>query len=359
MGIDSFRILKELLRETSLLTGSVFFQTATQILARQLKADFVFIAYVKEAGHGEMEVLGSWKGGKALGSWTFQLPGTPCELIYADQGVNWSEIQVGGAVCVNESLRNRFESARDTNYEAFIGVPMRDSNKQLIGHIALFFEKPWLNPAHQERIVELVELFSYKVQSELNRHFLEQERSSTLRELEKANQNLERETITDPLTGLYNRRYFARSMQEAYSRFNSHDSRYALLVLDVDHFKSINDEYGHDIGDKVLRRVSSVMLANCREDVELLFRIGGEEFAILSQGKHVPLTLQGFAERINQTFRSTPMEEISNRVLTLSIGGAFPIAEDRSWDSLYKRADSALYRAKEAGRDRNVIDGRQ
>ena len=214
MGIDSFRILKELLRETSLLTGSVFFQTATQILARQLKADFVFIAYVKEVGRDEMEVLGSWKGGKALGSWAFQLPGTPCELIYADQGVNWSDIQVGGAVCVNESLRNRFESARDTNYEVFIGVPMRDSNKQLIGHIALFFEKPWINQAHQDRIVELVELFSYKVQSELNRHFLEQERASTLLELEKANQNLERETITDPLTQLYNRRYLARSTEE-------------------------------------------------------------------------------------------------------------------------------------------------
>jgi diguanylate cyclase (GGDEF)-like protein len=359
MVVDSFRVLKELLRETSLLTGNEFFQTATRILGRLLNADFVFIAYVKESGSGEMEVFGSWKGGKDLGVWSFQLPGTPCELIYENQNNDWDTLKVGRSVCLNEMLRDRFTSARDTNYAVFVGVPMRNASQHLVGHIALFYEKPWDSPLHQESVVELVELFSYKVQSELNRYFLEKERTSTLRELEKVNQILEQETITDPLTHAYNRRYFSRRMQEIYCQSWEVVSRYALLIIDIDHFKFINDQYGHDIGDRVLSHFSTIMMKNCRTDVELLFRIGGEEFAVLSRGIDQPSSLQRFGERINQAFRTTPIEEISNKALTVSIGGAFPVLGDTSWDSLYKRADSALYLAKGSGRDRTVIDERK
>jgi len=355
MASDSFHIIKEFLRETSLLTGSGFFQTATQILARLLKADFVFIAYLKDQKHDEMEVLGSWKEGKALGVWSFILPGTPCALIYEDQKDDWKDIRVGGTVCVNELLRSRFEGARDSDYEVFIGVPMRNARENLIGHIALFFKKNWSSETDRDRFIELVELLSYRVQSELNRYSLEKERQRTLQELEKTNKSLKQETITDPLTQLYNRRYFSRKMQEAFTQFKDIGFNYSLLILDIDHFKSINDQYGHDVGDAVLVRVSSIILVNCREDFECLFRIGGEEFAILSQWNHSPSTFQGFSERINQIFRETPIEEISGRVLTVSIGGAFPMPGDTSWDSLYKRADLALYQAKESGRDRTVI----
>lgn len=359
MLTDSFVVLKELLSDTAFLSGNQFFQTATRILSRLFEADFVFIAHLKDAGSAEMEVLGSWRGGKALGSWSFQLPGTPCSLLYEGQDKAWNSLRVGGSVCVSDALRCRFDSMRDTNYERFIGVPMKDARQQLIGHIALFFEKPWTSERERDHVVELVELFSYKVQSELTRYVVEKERLETLKQLEAVNQRLEREAVTDPLTHLYNRRYFSRRMQEAFSKFTRNTFPYSLLLLDIDHFKSVNDEFGHDVGDNALRQVATILFENCRKNVELLFRVGGEEFAILVEGELLPSTLQGFGERINHMFRTTPLNELSGRALTVSIGGAFPVQGDASWNALYRRADAALYEAKHAGRDRTFVDGRR
>jgi diguanylate cyclase (GGDEF)-like protein len=99
-----------------------------------------------------------------------------------------------------------------------------------------------------------------------------------------------------------------------------------------------------------------VLGRNCRANVELLFRIGGEEFAILSQGQQNTLSLQQFGERINHAFRRTPVEGIEDLTVTVSAGGAFPEPSDPSWAALFKRADAAMYRAKKSGRDCTIID---
>jgi diguanylate cyclase (GGDEF)-like protein len=126
-------------------------------------------------------------------------------------------------------------------------------------------------------------------------------------------------------------------------------------LLDVDHFKQFNDNFGHDAGDRALRHVAEILRTNCRGDVELLFRVGGEEFAILCQGRLSSHTLHSFGERINQAFRASPPSGVAAKALTVSIGGAIPIGADETWEGLYKRADSALYAAKNKGRDRTVI----
>jgi len=355
MAIDRYRMLKALLRETSLLTGGEFFCRATKSLSRLFDASFVFIAHLKDRAVGEMDVLGACNKSKLLERWSFRLPGTPCSLLYATNvDPEWKTSRIGGPVCVNDNVSVLFESTRGTRYQAFIGIPLHDAEQALIGHIALFFERP-LAPEEGEQLVELAELFSFKVQAELNRSFSEQQTKAALQELRLANERLVEEAITDHLTGLYNRRYFSRRMQEAFGRFKRNRGSCALLVLDVDHFKDFNDTFGHDAGDHALRHVAALLRANCRTDVELLFRIGGEEFAILCQGRLSGPTLLRYGDRINQAFRTQPPQNAGDGPLTISIGAAFPAATDTTWEDLYKRADMALYAAKSEGRDRTVI----
>lgn len=353
---EPYRVLKEMLQETSALSGEPFFREAARVLSRLFDADFVFVARLKETAAEEVEVLASFRNGEDRGSWSFRLSGSPCAMVYAGQkNAEWANIRTGHAVYVDDQVYRRFESTRDTRYEAFVGVPLFDPEQRLTGHIALFFEKPWPSTLQRNHVVELVELFSFKVQSELNRDFSEKERQKARQELEAANRKLLLETLTDPLTGLQNRRHFSQCMQEAFEAFRNHHKPFALLLLDVDHFKSINDTLGHDAGDIALRHVARRLQANCRSEAERVFRVGGEEFAILCQGQLSPETLQRLGDRINRAFRHPPEELPLERDVTVSIGGAFPLAQDTSWNATYTRADRALYQAKNGGRDRTVL----
>jgi diguanylate cyclase (GGDEF)-like protein len=357
MKIDSYQFLKTLLLNTAPLTGAAFFDTANALLCTLLKADFSFITCRRFDSPHTVDVLASHRDNQNLGRWSFELEGTPCSMIYAEETtMDWAGFHVGGAVSVARDVCRRFDSTHDTQYQAFVGTPLRDVEQNMIGHMALFFEKPLSDNVNRAQIVELAGLFAIKVQAELNRTLAEQAREQTVRELETVNLRLLNETITDHLTQLYNRRYFSQRMQEAFGRLKRNEAHYALLILDVDHFKTINDRYGHDAGDVALRHVARVLGRNCRANVELLFRIGGEEFAILSQGQQNTLSLQQFGERINHAFRRTPVEGIEDLTVTVSAGGAFPEPSDPSWAALFKRADAAMYRAKKSGRDCTIID---
>jgi len=144
----------------------------------------------------------------------------------------------------------------------------------------------------------------------------------------------------DPLTGLMNRRAFI-------DRAIGRPGRHRLMLIDIDHFKSVNDRFGHDIGDEVLRAVTSVIQSSCPQN-GLAVRLGGEEFALL-------IPELDFAtcrpEMVLKAIRSEPMPRDAH--VTVSIGHAEgPMASEESWKRLYRLADSALYRAKTDGRDR-------
>lgn len=171
--------------------------------------------------------------------------------------------------------------------------------------------------------------------------------------LQEANERLAQLAITDPLTALFNRRHFeeraARDLEVAKRAGRS----FAVVVMDVDLFKQINDRFGHPVGDAVLRSVSSVLLDNARA-VDLAARIGGEEFAIaMPDATAEEATLA--AERIRKHFETTPpagASELKEEVVTASFGvAAFPQHGD-SLRVLLSAADAALYRAKQAGRNR-------
>lgn len=353
--LERYRILKELLHTTSALSGAPFFVAAANALVRELGADFAFIARLE--GEHAVHVLASCRQGQVREDWEFELAGTPCSMLYGEGAPgDWDTGTVGGAVSVHGDVLRRFESMRDGAFAAFVGVPLFAPDRSHAGHIALFFANPWQAAGQRGTVVELVELFSGQVQAELNRMTVERERARVLRELELANRRLQLETITDHLTGLHNRRHFAERVQEAFAGFARGHCPYGLLLLDLDRFKQINDQYGHAAGDDVLRAVAAALRAHCRAAAEPLFRIGGEEFAVLCFGALTEAALRAVGERLNAAVRGIALAGMPGLRPSVSVGATLPDPADTSWSAVYRRADAAMYAAKAAGRDRTVVE---
>lgn len=175
-------------------------------------------------------------------------------------------------------------------------------------------------------------------------------RTSKLKEL---NDQLELLAITDPLTGLANRRHLMDVLaSEWHSSIGTHAS-IGLAMIDVDHFKLYNDHYGHPAGDRCLRAVAKAISQSVR-DADLLARYGGEEFAIILPGATVPIT-RLVAERVRNAVASLrePHALSERGIVTISVGiAAASPGSGNSAEQLVKIADTELYRAKDGGRDR-------
>lgn len=164
--------------------------------------------------------------------------------------------------------------------------------------------------------------------------------------------------LTDSLTGLYNRRYLLTHLGRLMNDTAERQKPLALLVIDVDHFKQVNDTHGHAVGDRVLQHITELMRGGVR-NVDLVSRLGGEEFVVV-----MPDTPEHFAmvvaDRLREAIATTPLTLDDGRELsvTISIGCALrnPQGED-SIDKLIARADDALYQAKRQGRDRVMLAG--
>ena len=170
-------------------------------------------------------------------------------------------------------------------------------------------------------------------------------------ELIAVNRQLEAMAMTDPLTGLANRRHFLDRAATELQRAQRFGHAMAVLMVDADHFKQVNDTYGHDAGDRVLCALASLLEANARR-LDIIGRLGGEEFAVASLETDADSAM-ALAERIRGAIAETAID-IGNAVLsiTVSIGLTGLQPADASVDDLLKRADAALYGAKRAGRNR-------
>ncbi|MFK4809257.1 PleD family two-component system response regulator [Devosia neptuniae] len=162
--------------------------------------------------------------------------------------------------------------------------------------------------------------------------------------------------VTDDMTGLYNRRYFERHLGVMLSKAQSQGRDMALMILDVDHFKAVNDTYGHDIGDSVLKEFANRLKRNVR-GVDLACRFGGEEFVVLMPDTDVRQA-ESIAERVRQSVAERSFEAGAGRMIgvTVSVGVTLNESLSDTPETLIKRADVALYRAKREGRNRVVFD---
>lgn len=168
--------------------------------------------------------------------------------------------------------------------------------------------------------------------------------------LSARSQKLEHAALTDSLTGMQNRRYFDDALREYLDEFRRIDKPIGLMILDLDHFKLVNDTHGHDVGDDVLKAV-----ANCLKDFtrfhDVVARLGGEEFAVVAPNMDEHM-LAKLAERIRAAISALPIMTGNVRIkVTTSVGLAVWDRKETAED-FYRRADRMLYQAKSMGRNR-------
>lgn len=168
-----------------------------------------------------------------------------------------------------------------------------------------------------------------------------------------ANQSLAKLASQDPLTGVYNRRYFFDRANGEFSACIRHNRHMGLIMLDVDKFKTLNDQYGHTMGDTALAQLCHTANQLIRAG-DFIGRMGGEEFAICCPETDLA-GIQVMAERIRSTIEKQVIRYGDQSCsMTVSLGVTYNLEEDSGFNKLYERADQLLYRAKEQGRNRVI-----
>lgn len=189
------------------------------------------------------------------------------------------------------------------------------------------------------------------------RKVAEERLNGALRALEEARRDAELRARTDYLTGAHNRAHFAEALAAELDRAGRESRKTGLALIDVDHFKLVNDRYGHLTGDAVLVEVARRLRAILRE-YDTLARWGGEEFAILAPGIESPGQLEDLAQRIRACVSDQPFEIPPATIhLTASVGAVLASGLTTP-DHLVRATDTLLYRAKELGRDRVELEAR-
>ncbi|WP_029075676.1 sensor domain-containing diguanylate cyclase [Kaistia adipata] len=175
---------------------------------------------------------------------------------------------------------------------------------------------------------------------------------ATLMHVHRQADQLREAADRDPLTGALNRRAFSKFLDV---REGSVETKgLGVALIDLDHFKSINDNFGHEVGDRVLVHVSELLHMTCREQ-DLVARFGGEEFFIAANEIDAA-SFRALLNRLLRTLRSTPVLTAQGPVsVTASVGAICVVGCSRTFDDLYARVDKALYEAKKLGRDRVVF----
>ncbi len=180
-------------------------------------------------------------------------------------------------------------------------------------------------------------------------HFVAIERDVT--QQKKLEKTLNELTRTDALTDIFNRRAFDEILEAEYSRFKRTGDNYALLMLDIDHFKSVNDNYGHSAGDEVLKEFARACRSNIRNH-DTVSRLGGEEFCILLPDTSAQAAAK-IADKLRQWVMDNPIDTDGHSIsLTVSVGVSEVEPSDGDSLDALKRADVKLYKAKENGRNR-------
>src|SRR5438132_1917876 len=174
------------------------------------------------------------------------------------------------------------------------------------------------------------------------------------KELESTNARLKETSFKDEVTGLYNRRFFSLRLEEELSRYRRFNHPVSVVLLDLDGFKAVNDEFGHAVGDETLREVAQILMKHSR-GINVVSRYGGDEFAVLL----VETSKAGarlYADRIRQVVATFPFSH--GKSITASFGVAsLPDDEAANSEDLFRAADEALYAAKRAGKNQVAAAG--
>jgi diguanylate cyclase (GGDEF)-like protein len=191
-------------------------------------------------------------------------------------------------------------------------------------------------------LFETLIIFAKRIATEIKRIQLENENIIISKQLEKL-------SITDGLTTLYNRRYFQKVCSDIFEQVKKDKIKATLAYIDIDNFKTINDTFGHNDGDIVLKKFAAILQNHSRKAIDYIFRLGGEEFCIISLNTPINYSYEYLARIMNKTieeFNTTKYGEI-----TLSIGLVEFDKKFENYSDIVNLADKKMYRAKKAGKN--------
>jgi diguanylate cyclase (GGDEF)-like protein len=165
-------------------------------------------------------------------------------------------------------------------------------------------------------------------------------------------------SITDELTGLSNRRCFETTFEKEFLRASRYSNKLTLVMFDIDHFKAVNDTYGHQCGDFVLKQVANAALQTFRK-TDTVFRYGGEEFAVILTETDIEQSIIPL-ERFRKTIQTLGLNYLGQQIdVTVSIGACQLTSEMTTKEEFLQKADEALYEAKNSGRNKTVLSNYQ
>jgi len=235
--------------------------------------------------------------------------------------------------------------------KALAGVPLMDPNGKRFGTLCIADPEA---RQFSETDLNLLASFGQLVSNDICVRSAARYAVRDLVELEHEKCDLFELATIDPLTKALNRRAFTRFSERELNRFKRDNTRLTTLMLDIDHFKQVNDVHGHAVGDRVLTKMVAVA-ANVLRQEDLIGRLGGEEFAIVLVDSGAEAAVH-VADRIRQAIKQVKFPGESGPFnVTVSIGVAEPLIAEASIDDVLERADAALYEAKRSGRDRVIV----
>ena len=247
--------------------------------------------------------------------------------------------------------------AGNKNISSLLAVPVK-SGDAVLGVINCSHPLPGTFDENKINLILLLSNFAGQVITLITLHnkiaawndALREEVMKKTAELRKKNAKLHKLAVTDPLTGIFNRRFFFTRLEEEFSRTNRYNEQFALLLIDLDNLKAINDTYGHTMGDKVIRRIAKCLHGSVRKG-DVVGRLGGDEFGYImvnadDEAAHV------FSLRLQEALRGVVFNGLTDQP-TMSIGIVGVVgAKFKKYEDAYAAADNALYTAK---KKRNAI----
>ena len=333
--------LSRALRNVSMAPREHYFDALVRELAQHLDVAFAFVAEVADDNPMRARTIARFGDGTRLPNAEYLLDGTPCHDVVRE---GYTLVRDGASTCFPH------DTALGTmGIASYAGITLTDEGR-LIGWLAVMDRKPIAN---EELVRATLEFFARRTEAELHRKHLQSAlRRESLRRhsAEERAARAAREALHDELTQLPKRMLFLERLDRALLRG---DISFAVLFLDLDRFKVINDSLGHVAGDALLReigrRLRTVLRAN-----DFAARLGGDEFTVFLEGVDEAAAVT-IATRIERAIERPVLLEGNEVVVTASVGIAFNAPHYRSAEEILRDADTAMYRAKESGKARFEI----
>jgi len=322
---------RSIIEGTSSRIGDDFFKSLVKNLALALPTKSAFVCELLDYSRIQCGMVAGWDGVEINQENPIDISDSPCK-----------ELIAGVVSCYPDNVRESFPDDKfleKINAKSFAGVPFFNSSLNTIGFLAVADDKPIID---QSRTISVLRVFSSRAGAELERL--------------RGEEIIKNMAYFDSLTGLPNRDLLSDRSEKVLAQAKKNKSRFAVLFLDFDRFKPINDKFGHEMGDLLLR-IMADRIANKIRDTDTLARLGGDEFILLLPDVHQPENALNIASKLNAIGRE-PVHLGGNKiVISFSIGiSIYPIDGDNI-NLLMKKADRALYAAKSKGGDTYKIFG--